>query len=54
MKVNLPTIEKLTQIIENKADRSDIMIMTNEKKILYEENTEKLNAMKSHIEYKLQ
>ena len=30
------------------------MIMTNEKKILYEENTEKLNVMKSHLEYKLQ
>jgi hypothetical protein len=28
MKASLPTIEKLTQIIENKADRSDIMIMT--------------------------
>jgi hypothetical protein len=37
MKAGIPTIEKLTQILENKADRSDMLIITNERKILFEE-----------------
>lgn len=28
MKASLPTIEKLTQIIENKADRSDFLLLS--------------------------
>lgn len=32
MKASLPTIEKLTQIIENKADRSDLLVLSHEKK----------------------
>lgn len=53
MKASLPTIEKLTQIIENKADRSDLMIMSNEKKLLYEEHGEKLNSLKSVLDHKI-
>lgn len=30
-KVNLATLEKLTQVIENKADKSDIMLLINER-----------------------
>ena len=37
MKASLPTIQKLTQIIENKADRSDLMIVAGEKKLMQEQ-----------------
>jgi late competence protein required for DNA uptake (superfamily II DNA/RNA helicase) len=53
MKASVPTIEKLTQILENKADKSDIMIISSEKRHQHEEAIEKLNNLKSHFEVRI-
>lgn len=50
MKASVPTIEKLTQILENKADKSDLIILSNERKINQEEYMEKLNTIKSQVD----
>lgn len=53
MKASLPTIEKLTQIIENKADRSDLMILGNERKLGVDDNNERLLIMKQGLESRI-
>ena len=53
MKASLPTIEKLTQIIENKADRSDLLVLTHEKKTFNEDMSDKIGQVKRDVEFTL-
>ena len=54
-KVSLSTLEKLTEVIEHKADKSDLVILSNEKanRISVEETNDKIAHIQAHSEAKL-
>jgi hypothetical protein len=53
MKASLPTIEKLTQILENKADRADVAMVTSDRKMGVEEMVEKYSNVKLELDNKI-